>query len=92
METIQQLILEIFLYLPLFEVLSNIKTNADLKCQAIRELSKTIKQTVKGQSVEILSRSDFNLKMHDYESTAKAKTGGLICLPVKLSLSFQELN
>ena len=69
-----------------FEVLSNIKTNADLKCQAIRELSKTIKQTVKGQSVEILSRSDFNLKMHDYESTAKAKTGGLICLPVKLAL------
>ena len=34
-----------------FEVLSNIKTNADLKCKAIRELSKTIKQTVKGQSV-----------------------------------------
>ena len=78
-----------------FEVLASINTDANLKCKAIKELSKTIKQTVKGQSVEILSRSDFNLKMKDYESTSKAKTGGLICLPVKLAMilsgiSFEE--
>ncbi len=69
-----------------FEVLSCIEANSELKCKAIEELSKTIKQTVKGQSVEILSRSDFNLKMQDYESTSRAKTGGLISLPVKLAL------
>ena len=69
-----------------FEVLSKIRIDPDLKCKAINELSKTIKQTVKGQSVEILSRSDFNLKMQDYESTARAKTGGLISLPVKLAM------
>ena len=78
-----------------FEVLASINTDSNLKCKAIKELSKTIKQTVKGQSVEILSRSDFNLKMKDYESTSKAKTGGLICLPVKLAMilsgiSFEE--
>ncbi len=75
-----------------FEVLANIKIDAGLKCAAIRELSKTIKQTVKGQSVEILSRSDFNLKMQDYESTSKAKTGGLICLPIKLALIFSGID
>ena len=69
-----------------FEVLSKIRIDPNLKCKAIDELSKTIKQTVKGQSVEILSRSDFNLKMQDYESTARAKTGGLISLPVKLAM------
>lgn len=69
-----------------YEILSNIKVKSDLKCNAVKELSKTIKQTVKGQSVEILSRSDFNLKMQDYESTSRAKTGGLISLPIKLSL------
>ena len=69
-----------------FEVLSKVNIDPGLKCKAIEELSRTIKQTVKGQSVEILSRSDFNLKMQDYESTARAKTGGLISLPVKLAL------
>jgi geranylgeranyl pyrophosphate synthase len=69
-----------------FEILSKIKVDSNLRCKAIAELSKTIKQTVKGQSVEILSRSDFNLKMQDYESTSRAKTGGLISLPVKLAL------
>ncbi len=69
-----------------YEILTNVKVHSDLKCKAIKELSKTIKQTVKGQSVEILSRSDFNLKMQDYESTSRAKTGGLISLPIKLSL------
>ncbi len=71
-----------------FEVISKIKADPDLKCKAIEELSKTIKQTVKGQSVEILSRSDFNLKMQDYESTARAKTGGLISLPIKIASIF----
>ena len=69
-----------------FEILSKIKTRPELKCLAIEELSKTINQTLKGQSIEILSRSDFNLKMEDYESTARAKTGGLISLPIKLVL------
>ena len=75
-----------------FEVLANTDVDPSLKCKAIKELSNTIKQTVKGQSVEILSRSDFNLKMHDYESTSKAKTGGLICLPVKLALILSGIN
>ena len=44
----------------------------------------TIQQTVKGQSLEILERSNLNLRMEEYESTAKAKTGGLICWPIKL--------
>ena len=69
-----------------FETVSKINTLPDLKCLAIEELSKTIKQTLKGQSIEILSRSDFNLKMEDYESTARAKTGGLISLPIKLAM------
>ncbi|MEE2695105.1 MAG: polyprenyl synthetase family protein [Pseudomonadota bacterium] len=69
-----------------FEILSKVNVEPKLKCKAIEELSRTIKQTVKGQSIEILSRSDFNLKMQDYESTSRAKTGGLISLPVKLSL------
>ena len=68
-----------------FEVISKIKVDSHLKCKAIEELSKTIRQTVKGQSVEILSRSDFNMKMQDYESTARAKTGGLISLPIKIA-------
>ncbi len=67
-----------------FEILTKINVNPDFKCIAIAELSKIIKQTVKGQSLEILGRSDFDLRMEDYESTAKAKTGGLICLPIKL--------
>ena len=75
-----------------FEILAPADVDSSLKCKAIRELSNTIKQTVKGQSVEILSRSDFNLKMHDYESTSKAKTGGLICLPIKLALILSGIN
>ena len=67
-----------------FEILTKINVNPEYKCIAIAELSKIIKQTLKGQSLEILGRSDFDLRMQDYESTAKAKTGGLICLPIKL--------
>ena len=51
-----------------------------------------IKQTVKGQSVEILSRSDFHLKIQDYETTSRAKTGGLISLPIKLASIFSGKN
>ena len=69
-----------------FEILTNINVDAEYKCKAIAELSKIIKQTLKGQSLEILGRSDFDLRMEDYESTAKAKTGGLICLPIKLAM------
>ena len=75
-----------------FEILSKIRVDSTLKCRAIEELSNTIKQTVKGQSVEIQSRSDFNLKMEDYESTSRAKTGGLISLPVKLAIILSGSN
>ncbi len=67
-----------------YEILTKINVYPENKCKAISELSRIIKQTLKGQSLEILGRSDFNLRMEDYESTAKAKTGGLICLPIKL--------
>lgn len=67
-----------------YETLTQINVKPEYKCNATLELSKIIKQTLKGQSLEILGRSDFDLKMEDYESTAKAKTGGLICLPIKL--------
>ena len=73
-----------------YEVLSKTKSNPNLKCKAIEELGKTIKQTVKGQSVEILSRSDFHLKIQDYETTSRAKTGGLISLPIKLATIFSD--
>ena len=72
-----------------FESLVKINVKADYKCSAIEELTGIIKQTVKGQSIEILGRSDIDLKMKDYESTARAKTGGLICLPIKLILSLK---
>jgi len=68
-----------------YEVLSNSHSKPEFKCKAIEELGKTIKQTVKGQSIEILSRSDFHLKIQDYETTSRAKTGGLISLPIKLA-------
>ena len=67
-----------------YEMLTKINVKPEFKCNATSELSKIIKQTLKGQSLEILGRSDFDLRMEDYESTAKAKTGGLICLPIKL--------
>ena len=67
-----------------YDVITKINVNPEHKCNAISELSGIIKQTLKGQSLEILGRSDFDLRMEDYESTAKAKTGGLICLPIKL--------
>ena len=67
-----------------FEALSKIKGNPENKCKAIEHLSYTIQQTLKGQSLEILERSNLNLRMEEYESTAKAKTGGLICWPIKL--------
>ena len=65
-----------------------LKSIPELKCKAIEELGNTIKQTVKGQSVEISSRSDFHLKIQDYETTSRAKTGGLISLPIKLASIF----
>ncbi len=67
-----------------FEALSKISENSSNKCKAIEHLSYTIKQTVKGQSIEILERSNLSLEMAEYESTARAKTGGLICWPIKL--------
>ena len=67
-----------------YDILTKINVNPEYKCNATSELSRIIKQTLKGQSLEILGRSDFDLRMEDYESTAKAKTGGLICLPIKL--------
>ena len=75
-----------------YEVLSKTNSSHRLICSAIEELGKIIKQTVKGQSVEILSRSDFHLKIQDYETTSRAKTGGLISLPVKLALIFSGKN
>ena len=75
-----------------YEVLSKTKSIPELKCKAIEELGNTIKQTVKGQSVEILSRSDFHLKIQDYETTSRAKTGGLISLPIKLASIFSGKN
>ena len=75
-----------------YDVLSKTKSIPELKCKAIEELGKTIKQTVKGQSVEILSRSDFHLKIQDYETTSRAKTGGLISLPIKLASIFSGHN
>ena len=65
--------------------LTKINVNPEYKCKAILELSKIIKQTLKGQSLEILADQILISKMEDYESTAKAKTGGLICLPIKIS-------
>ena len=56
------------------------------------ELSKIIKQTVRGQSSEILGRSDFHATMLDYESTARAKTGSLLSLPVKLVMLLKGFN
>ncbi len=67
-----------------FEILSNTPTNDKLKCMAIKEFSNSIRQAVAGQTREIQTRADLNLKMEDYESTARAKTGSLLSLPVKL--------
>ena len=75
-----------------FESLVRINVDPQFKCNAVSELSRIIKQTVKGQSLEILGRSDIALKMHDYESTARAKTGGLICLPVKIIMSLKGIR
>ena len=69
-----------------FEILSNAPIDGTLKCNGIYELSKTIKQAVAGQTREIETRANIELKMFDYESTARAKTGSLISLPVKLIL------
>ena len=62
------------------------------KCKAIENLSYTIQQTVKGQSLEILARANFDLKMQEYESTARAKTGGLICWPIKLIMILKGIE
>lgn len=67
-----------------FEILCNTPANNNLKCKAIKEFSKSIKQAVAGQTREIQTRADLNLKIQDYESMARAKTGSLLSLPVKL--------
>ena len=54
-----------------FEALSKIIIKSENKCRAIENLSYTIKQTVKGQSLEIQERSNLNLRMEEYESTAE---------------------
>ncbi len=75
-----------------FEALAKINGNPHHKCKAIENLSYTIQQTVKGQSLEILARANFNLKMQEYESTARAKTGGLICWPIKLIMILKGIE
>ena len=67
-----------------FEILSKTPGDELFKCKAINEFSMSIKQALAGQSREIQTRADLNLKMEDYESTARAKTGSLLSLPVKL--------
>ena len=69
-----------------FQILSSAPTSSDMKCLAINELSKAIKQAVAGQTREIQTRANIELQMKDYESTARAKTGSLLSLPVKLIL------
>ena len=69
-----------------FEILSNTPSDPGLKCLAMNELSKTIKQAVAGQTREIQTRANIELQMEEYESTARAKTGSLLSLPVKLIL------
>ena len=69
-----------------FEILSDSPSNEKFKCMAIKEFSMSIKQALAGQTREIQTRADLNLKMQDYESTARAKTGSLLSLPVKLIL------
>ena len=67
-----------------FEILSNAPSQEGYKIKAIKEFSMAIKQAVAGQTREIQTRADLDLKMEDYESTARAKTGSLLSLPVKL--------
>ena len=73
-----------------FEILSNVPADPKLKCIAINELSKTIKQAVAGQTREIQTRANLELQMEEYESTARAKTGSLLSLPVKLILILSD--
>ncbi len=75
-----------------FEYLLKTKVKPEFKCTATEELSKIIKQAIKGQTTEILGRSDFHLKMEDYESTSRAKTGSLLCLPVKLVMLLKGIK
>lgn len=67
-----------------FEAITKCRCQSDNKCLAVRELGQLTRQTIRGQSSEILGRSDLHTKMKDYESTARAKTGSLLSLPVKL--------
>ncbi len=67
-----------------FEILTKTPCLECYKIEAIKEFSMSIKQAVAGQTREIQTRADFNLRMEDYESTARAKTGSLLSLPVKL--------
>ncbi len=67
-----------------FEILSESPSDNYFKHKAIKEFSRAIKQALAGQTREIQTRADLNLKIKDYESTARAKTGSLLSLPVKL--------
>ena len=67
-----------------YQILSNTPSENKYKCLAIKEFSMAIKQAVAGQTREIQTRADLNLKLSDYESMARAKTGSLLSLPVKL--------
>lgn len=75
-----------------FEILSNTPSNEKFKCMAIKEFSKSIKQAVAGQTREIQTRADLNLQLEDYESMARAKTGSLLSLPVKLIMILTDRN
>lgn len=82
-----------------FEILADTPCEDKYKVKAINEFSMSIKQAVAGQTREIQTRADLNLQMKDYESTARAKTGSLLSLPVKLimilsgkRIEFNSLN
>ncbi len=59
-----------------FEALAKINVNPSFKCKAVENLSYTIKQTVKGQSLEILARTNLNLKMQDMNQLLGPKPEG----------------
>jgi len=75
-----------------FESITMCKCQSENKCLAVRELGQLTRQTIRGQSSEILGRSDLHTKMQDYESTARAKTGSLLSLPVKLVMLLKGIK
>ena len=63
-------------------ILSQLIRESLSSCKLPTALVQMIKTTERQAVTELL-------KMNDYESTSRAKTGGLICLPVKLILSLK---